>query len=121
MRNGDIFDWVWKPETGGNNSRELGDYRCFSGRAVFREPKLLDTFWGMGADAHALDLSRIDVQWVGNVHDMTEIQEWDIPLYRREDIVDMRHANMTRGPIYLRAGAVKDAQPMLAEAERRMV
>lgn len=120
MRDGDIFRWSWKPELGREDYGPYGDYHCTSQFAVFENGVLRDTFWGLGMDARRLDRDQVVLRHLGNRYDMTKIESWEIPYYRREDIVDTRHSNDSRAPIYLKSGAQKSADAMLKHAHEKL-
>lgn len=123
MREGDIYRWRWADE----DQRDLGSfgaYHCCSRWAVFRNGKLMDTYWA-GFENKILSAEKVELTLVANEDELREIASYETPYYRPSDIVDMRHANNSHGPIYLRNGAEKDAATMLSvvrskkeEAER---
>lgn len=121
MRDGDIFRWTWKPELGRDNHAPFGDYHCKSQIAIFEDGVLSDTFWSIGSSGgRVVRQESVDLHYLGNRHDMTTISAWELPYYRREDIVDTRHPNSSIAPIYLKAGASKDAGRMKEEASYRL-
>ena len=118
MKDGDIFSWEWKPELGRNNRASFANYHCKSQIAVCRDGVLSDTFWGYASEA--LDESKIDLTFLGNIHEMTQIPENQEPLYRPEDLIIMRHRNNSGAPTYLKAGSVKSADRMREQAQYRL-
>jgi len=119
MREGDIYRWRWADPERDADCGPFRSYHCLSQLAVVRSGKLTDTYWP-GTGNHVLDPAKVTLTFIGNIADLVEIRAYDIPYYRREDIVDMRHANNSYGPIYLRKGAQKDADTMLARAAHRV-
>lgn len=103
MKDGDIYRWHWKDM---NRSSH-----CCSHLAVVVNGSLLDTFWSVGKNRR-LEPDDVEVQFLGNSNDMTEIPAYKIPYYRREDVIDMRHLNNSSAPIYLKADAERSADAM---------
>ena len=111
MKEGDIFFWQWK-----NLDGRFAPSHCRSHKAVVKNGVLRDTFWSSNGEG-ALCLEDVETEYQGNIHEMTEIPEHKIAYYRVEDIVDMRHSNHGRAPIYLKAGATLNAKVMRAHAQ----
>lgn len=111
MKEGDIFFWQWK-----NLEGRLMPSHCCSHKAVFKRGVLRDTFWS-GNSEGALRLEDIETEYQGNIHQMTEISAPNTHYYRPQDIVDMRHSNHSRAPVYLKAGATRDPETMRAHAQ----
>ena len=109
MKDGDIFFWSWKDFDGRS-------YHCRSRKAVAKGGVLRDTFWSGNSEGF-LCLDDIQAEFQGNIHEMNEIPEHRIIYYRSEDIVDMRHSNSSRAPVYLKAGVTRDSDTMLAHAQ----
>lgn len=111
LRNGDIFDW-WHRDSG------LRSYRSYSHRAVVTNGRLCDTYWS--TDATVLDPEAVELAYLGNVSEMTIIRPYERAYYRAEDVVDMRHANNSRAPVYVRPGAKRDAETMTTAVDSRI-
>lgn len=118
MREGDIYRWRWADEARDRDCGPYGSYHCCSQWAVVRDGRLIDTFWH-GNDNKVLDPASVNLTFVAHSDDLVEIRSYDIPYYRREDIVDMRHSNNSSGPIYLRKGTKRDANTMMEHVEQK--
>ena len=127
MREGDIYSWRWKDVAKDADCAPYRSYHCKSQIAVYDGKSLLDTFWGSGpTDNSYLNPDNVILTLLGNKNDMTVLK--DRPdFYRSEDIVSMKHSNDSRAPIYLKAGASRDADTMRkllnhkrSEAERKI-
>lgn len=120
LREGDIFDWRWADDAIHAKGGSWGSYHCKSQRAVVKYGKLIDTYWFGGSENSVLKPENVTLTFLGNIADLDEISQWERPYYRSEDIIDMRHANNSSGPVYRRKGATKDTETIRAElAERR--
>lgn len=109
MREGDIFRWSWIDPDQQNNS-PFGDYHGKSRIAIFKDGTLYDTYWFFTADGR-LDPTEVTLTFWANIADLEEFRG-DATFYKAEDIVDLRHSNNSRGPVYLRKGATKDRDRM---------
>ena len=107
MKDGDIYFWKWK-----NDIYRFMPYHCLSCKAIARDGQLVDTFWH-DSDNRVLSMDEIDAEFMGNEHDMSQISKREIDYYRREDVVDMRHANNSSAPIYVKVGAQRDPAVIL--------
>ncbi|MVB00107.1 hypothetical protein GN330_22940 [Nitratireductor sp. CAU 1489] len=116
LKEGDIYRWRWADAERDAQCGPYESYHCYSQMAVVIDGKLIDTYWH-GFNNKVLDPASVSLTVLGNKADLVEIREYDLPYYRREDIVDMRHLNNSRGPIYLRKGASRDAGAMLEVIE----
>jgi len=113
MIDGDIFGWRWKDEKHHADSGPYRSYHCKSRIAVVEGGRLYDTYWHGRGDSSLLDPDRVVLTLKGNLNDLVEVPYYFAPFYRREDLVDMRHANNTNGKIYRKPEAVRDPQTML--------
>lgn len=116
LRDGDIFRWRWKDAERDADNAPYRSYHCKSQLAVVHNGRLYDTFWHDYLGNSDCVVKREDVILVllGNSNDMTKIDRWKTVYYRPEDIVDMRHSNISGAPVYLKAGAKRDPKTMLA-------
>lgn len=115
LREGDIFRWRWTPEKEAAILKfHFSSYWCRSQIATVRGGVLYDTFWSTQTSDYALRPEDVILDFQGNPADMVKISEHERTLYRPEDIVDMRHPNNSGAPVYVKAGAARDAQTMLA-------
>lgn len=119
MRDGDVYHWRWKDDERDADCGPFRAYHCYSQIAVVKNGELCDTFWSDCSGAKVLDPSEIILDLRGNINDMSEIPEWEMPYYRPEAVVDMRHSNNSRAPIYLKAGAKRDAGVMLERVREK--
>lgn len=115
MKDGDIYRWEWKDVEAHGGYGDFRAYHCKSQIAVCKDGVLYDTFWGISWE-HTVSVKDVNLTFLGNSNEMSEIREYEMPYYRRQDIVDTRHSNNRRAPIYLKAGAERDAETMLAHA-----
>ena len=108
MKEGDIFRWSWKNEKG----RGFGfPYHCQSQIAVVGENGVpYDTYWS--DQSRSLNPEHIETKYLGNANEMSKIGAQEVDYYRPEDVVDTRHSNAISAPIYLKAGATRDAETM---------
>lgn len=124
IREGDVFRWRYR-EPG--DDRAYGRYHCCSCIAIARGGKLRDTYWMIGNtfpydarsfdyDSNALELTRL-----GNLDDLMKVPEYNEEYYDESDIVNLNHANSTRGNFYIRKGAVRSATKMLETARRKLM
>ncbi len=104
MKDGDIYFWWWKTPS----DSHFINHHCWSMKAEANNGKLYDTYWS--DRSKQLDLEKVEIKHQGNFHEMTKILQ--PAYYRSEDIVDMRHANASQAPIYLKAGAKRDPEIM---------
>lgn len=111
MRDGDIYDWEWKEEPD-----TAQPYWCYSRRAVVRNGKLVDTYWGR-TEPKSVTPEKVNLTFVANFDDLEEIGEWKIRYYKTSDIVDMRHANSSNAKVYRRKGAKRDPETMIQHAQ----
>ena len=119
LREGAIYRWRWADEKRDSDRGSWGSYHCCSCWAVVSGGHLVDTFWH-GGDNKNLDPDDVVLTYVAHPDELVEIKSYDLPYYRRDDIVDMRHANNSSGPIYRRIDATRDAETMMENAEEKM-
>ncbi|MCP4986749.1 MAG: hypothetical protein GY928_12060 [Colwellia sp.] len=118
MKENNIYSWRWKDEARHSNRGSFGNYHCYSQIAVVKNGRLYDTYWS--DQSKEIFKKKVILTFLGNSEEMTKLQEWKVNYYRKSDIVDMRHANDTRGIIYLKKGAKKDAEVMLEYVEYKI-
>lgn len=102
---GDIFRWQWTPEEYTRRAKDCGStiYWCKSQIAICKDGKLRDTYWYDGSDStYVLDLSRVQIKFLGNPATMTRIGGDARVFYKYEDVVDTSHANDSSAPIYVK-------------------
>lgn len=128
-KDNDVFRWSYKSDIGNS----VSTYWCKSRIAVVRNGSLCDTYWmHYGDDGNWSGLSdghwwtpaeaaeRLELEYQGNLSDYDRIEDYRAKLYAPADILDMRHGNDPRRPLFLRKGAKKDAATMLAEVQYRI-
>lgn len=106
FKEGDIFSWRWTPEEGRKRQNDCGStvYWCKSQIAIFHNDRLRDTYWYDGSNsAYILELDKVEITFLGNPENMKTIYDGEQVFYRREDIVDMNHANNSRAKVYVKA------------------
>ncbi|RYH07616.1 hypothetical protein [Tropicimonas sp. IMCC6043] len=111
MRERDIYKWRWKDE----HDREV-PYCGYSQLCVVWKGGLYDTYCGVLSERSRLDPNAVEIEFLGNEDDMIKLLAGIENYYRPEDVVDMRHPNNPRAPIYLKRGAERNAGIMLAWA-----
>lgn len=111
-RENDIYRWFWKdgirPPVG-----------CYAYLAVFVDGGLRDTYWHDWKTQSWVGVDRVELTLLGNIDDCEEIRRHQVPYYRPEDIIDMRHSNSSSAPIYLKKSASKDQATILEYAEEK--
>jgi hypothetical protein len=114
VKDGDIYFWSWKDVSG-----RFMPYHCCARIAVVKNGVLLDTFWH-GSDNRVITRKVATLTYKGNVEEMRTIHEGEIDYYRREDVVDMRHPNDSRAPIYVKKEASRNAARMTEALQHRI-
>lgn len=115
LREGDIFRWRWA-DPARDQPGDWGPYHCYSRIARVRNGRLFDTYWQASGETE-IDPAKVTLEFVANAADLIDLRSGDIPYYRREDVVDLRHANSMRDNVFLRKGAKRDADAMMARLE----
>ena len=113
LREGDIYRWRW-------NDEERRSYHCKSQIAIVKGGKLLDTYWFGYDESNLLRPEAVTLTFWANVDDLLVIHSGMTSYYRPEDVVDLRHANNSSGPVYIRKGAKRDAATMLEVVSGRI-
>lgn len=111
FKDGDIFRWRWK-----DSARSM---HCRSGICIAKDGRLHDTYWGDFHSREWVDLEQIEIQFMGNPAEMKEIPESEAMFYEYPDLVNMNHANNSRAPIYVKAGAGRSPVAMREYYERK--
>lgn len=120
---GDVFRWSYR-EPG--DDRQWGRYHCCSNIAVVHGEILRDTYWQIGnsfSEGRRFgidDLPKLELTRLGNMADLERVPEYQSDYYADTDIVDLNHANSTRGNFYLRKGAVRNQTKMLEVARYKL-
>jgi hypothetical protein len=116
LRDGDIYSWRWRDDARHADRAPYRSYHCRSRIAEVHKGRLYDTFWSIPSEG-LLNEADVILTFLGNVREMKKISEWQLPYYRDEDIVDMRHSNNSGADIWLKPGAVLNADKMREHAE----
>lgn len=117
LREGDIYHWRWADEAQHADNAPYRSYHCKSQLAVVKGGKLYDTYWG--TPDYPLEPERVSLTLLCNSNEWEEISSYRVVYYDRSDIVDTRHANNSRAPIYLRPGAKRSQTAILEELAHR--
>jgi hypothetical protein len=118
LRDGNVYSWRWLLDDKRHaDNAPYRSYHCRSQIAEVWNGALYDTFWTGHSYEHRLSEADVILTFRGNINEMTPISEWQLHYYRPDDIVDMRHSNNSGAPIWLKPGAVRDAERMREWAE----
>lgn len=131
FRENDIFRWSFSPEWYEKAKQWRHDpYWCCSRFAIVKGSHLLDTYWlhdlaeqnwttdGMKWDTrHQLI---VELELIANLDDLEKVPEYCADYYDDSDIVDLNHSNNGSGCFYIRKGAQRSREKMLAVAHRRL-
>lgn len=115
LRNGDVFHWRFK-----DSKRNCAQYAywCMSRIALVSQGVLRDTYYMDGKELPALD--SIILEYQGNLNDCTTTYSDEAEFYKREDYIDMAHANNSDKRIYLKAGVMKCPTLIYASLQRNL-
>jgi hypothetical protein len=124
IADGDVFRWHYRDEKDGDR-REWGRYHCKSRIAIAKNGCLRDTFWfGGGSDNATWTYSeaqqKLVLERLGNLFDLEKRPEYEAMYYADADIVDLNHANSSRGNFYIRKGAERSREKMCATLLERI-
>ncbi len=114
LREGDVFRWHYR-EPGDDSA--WGRYHCCSNIAIVRSGLLRDTYWSCGSDGRFFGpdgISKLRLKRLGNLDELQKVDERNDRYYDDTDIVDLNHANSSRGNFYIRKGAKRSAAKMLS-------
>ena len=124
LKDGDVYRWLYRdPKT---DNRAYGSYHCCSRFAIVHQGRLYDTYWMIGQSFNggrsfgADDLVKLELTRLGNLADLEKAREYQADYYNDADIVDLNHANSTRGNFYLRKGSVRSQARMLETARHNL-
>lgn len=124
LREGDIYRWSYR-ESG--DDRAWGRYHCCSRIAIVHNGRLHDTYWMIGQttasggrkfDAH--EAVKLLLERLGHFAELEKTHEYNEEYYDDSDIVNLNHANSSRGNFYLRKGATRSAAKMLKTARAKL-
>lgn len=119
---GDVYRWRYlAPKDPGT----YGDYHCCSCIAIVQNGRLRDTFWQIGqsfSDGRSFDLAdlpRLELTRLANLSELVPAKEYEADYFDDADIVNLNHSNSTKGNFYLRKGAKRSPDKMIATARQR--
>jgi len=110
MKDNNVYRWSYKEV---KDAGSYGDYHCMSQIAISKNGILYDTFWHEFSGRSSLDKSKVNLEYRGNLDEMTSIHRGDEIYYKREDIVDMSHSNNSRAKIYTKPNVKRDEKTIL--------
>lgn len=119
IRVGDIFHWRYASEE--LNANYLS-YWAKSRIAIAIEGNLLrDTYWSGSSDGcywtHGEASARLALTHIANFADLEKISEGEAEYYAESDVVNLNHANDSRGNCYRRKGTERNRTVMLDKVE----
>ena len=118
FKEGDFYRWSYKNEI----LRGTTDtYWCKSQIAYFDGKYLKDTYWSTGSSNYEIDLSKVDLVFMGNIFDYEKIYEYEKQYYDPKDILDISHPdNRIGNSLFVRKGASKSKEVMLAKLQEQI-
>jgi predicted RNA-binding protein YlxR (DUF448 family) len=116
-KDGDIFRWHYTDRHLETEDAKLGMrsgtlYWCCSRICYYHADinRFIDTYWSYGSDNKSFTPEEVEKKYelvfVANKNDLEEFKG-DRNLYDSADIIDLNHANSSRGNIYIKKGAEK--------------
>lgn len=124
LREGDVYRWGYRdPNT---KHGAWGDYHCCSRIAIVSRGRLRDTYWQIGTSFNECrsfgleDLPKLELTFIANLADLEPAKEYQADYYDDADIVNLNHSNHPSGNFYLRKGAKRSQDKMLAVARQRL-
>lgn len=118
MREGDIYGWRYNDEEP-NELGAYGRYHCKSQVAVVRNGRLVDTYWPDNSGT-VLEEDAVKLTLKANLGDLIEISAYEALYYDSGDIVDLRHGNNSRGPVYRRKGSARCARAICERLDSKI-
>lgn len=125
IKDGDIFRWRYKDEKP-EHRREWGRYHCKSQIAVAKNGILIDTYWdgsppsNSGVWTYEMAERDLALKLIGNFADLEQRPEYHAAYYDDADIVNLNHPNSSRDNFYIRKGAQRSRDKMLAVLDERI-
>lgn len=112
FKEGDIFYWHYKDKP---TDGAWGVYHCKSQIAVMRNGLLVDTYWSGYSDSTRFKPGdgRIELRFISNIEDLEPKDEMVANYYDDAEIVNLNHANSSRGNFYIRKGAKRSPEKMI--------
>ena len=120
IKDGDVFRWSYKRDV------KRGDHSYWrkSRIAIAENGVLFDTYWSI---SNRLDgncrhwtydeaVDTLNLTFLGNLADLERVSEGEGKYYDEADIVNLNHANSSRGNFYIRKGSQRSREKMLRTA-----
>ena len=122
LKDGQVYRWRWADEVKHIEGLQgWNSYHCKSRIAVVVGGRLLDTYWhitGIIPTDGEVDPARVTLELLCDTSWPT-IRDGEQQFYSADDLVDTRHENNSRAPIYLRPGAERSADAIRTLLARR--
>ena len=123
IKESDVFDFRYKPEVVKNS---FSPYHCFDGILIVRKDKkeefyLEDTYWSNGR-TFTLDeaLAKGTLRYVFNLDKVEKTSKRDLNYYDDKDIVILRYGHGYSTQCFIRKGAKKSKEKMLAVIKKQI-
>jgi hypothetical protein len=113
---GQIYRWSWKDTSGWPAGSD--PYWCNSRIAIVKSGVLYDTYWHSPSSNHRIDPARVELTLIGD-ETWPQLRDGEELRYDPADLCNTRHANNSRGTIYVRPGAQLNKAAMLAVLDDR--
>jgi hypothetical protein len=130
LREGDVFDFTYSPETWERAKLGLGHgdlHWCFDGQLVVRNGRLLDTYWGgftPYGDGRSFTLAEAQAQgtltFVCNLDDVRLVTADELRHYDEADCFNLSHQHSCHKVYAVRKDAHRSRDRMLAELAKRI-
>jgi hypothetical protein len=122
FKEGDIYHWRYKRDVESRILKFSCDaYWCKSCIGVVKNGLLSDTYWGYDKTTWTPEEADQDLEltYVANFDDLEKKNESAKSYYEDADCVNLNHQNSTRGNFYIRKGAKKSRNKMIAVAKEK--
>ena len=120
FKEGDFYRWSFKDEYTKGKSYE-GLYWCKSQIAYFNGDYLYDTYWLSNNSNYEIDLDKVDLVFMGNIHDYEKTHASNKQYYDPNDILDISHPNnRIDDSLFICKGAKKSKEIMLARLQEQI-
>ena len=123
IKDGDIFRWRYKDE----KPEHLGPYKryhCKSQIAIADGGHLRDTFWNSRGEGFLCPYDEaertLELTHIGNLSELENRPEYEAASYADADCLDLNHSNSSKGNFYVRKGAERSREKMIATVTLRM-
>lgn len=114
MKDGDVFRWSYKdPKPDWSNV----SYWAKSRIGIVKGDFIFDTYWGSSGGNAVWDFkeanSLLNLDFLANMADLEKVDEHRLIYYADADVVNLNHANSSKGNAYIRKGAKRSPEKML--------